>query len=52
MPAPRVTRDRRAPGRAVVAVVVVVGRGALTATCAQPVCPRQAGAAQSEGGWW
>ena len=29
------------------AVVVVVGRGALTATCAQPVCPRQALAAQS-----
>ena len=29
------------------AVVVVVGRGTLTATCAQPVCPRQALAAQS-----
>ena len=46
----------RAPGRAVVAgVVVVVGAHySLRATCAQPVCPRQAVAAQSrsEGGWW
>ena len=36
-------------------VVVVVGAHySLRATCAQPVCPRQAVAAQSrsEGGWW